>query len=288
MKSVDPGVYPQSTCFSFTPSEVAREYYYYLLWCGHYFCSSRYFMKRETYPYLLVAYVVRSEFHFVYRGESFTAKRGDAVLIDCTEPHYYYASDGLEFRYIHFDGGNAHSLVHHIMEHYGVHFTGEKAAAIGKIIQEIVNAYEKSTPPSLTEISAKIYNLLIAATVTTQVNGEPSPVDVAITYIRDNVGKKITLEELAELTSLSPFYLSHIFKDQTGYSPIDYVIVTRLDQAKVLLIRTNLSISEISYQVGYDNSGSFTNIFKKREGIAPKDFRKREAPSRQNFILRQS
>ncbi len=63
---------------------------------------------------------------------------------------------------------------------------------------------------------------------------EESPVHIAIRYIRDNVGKKITLQELADLSNLSIYYFSHRFKDETGYSPMDYVINLRMDKAKIL------------------------------------------------------
>ena len=55
---------------------------------------------------------------------------------------------------------------------------------------------------------------------------------------------------------------------------MDYVINTRIERANVLLIRTNLSIEEIAYEVGYASSGSLINLFRKHEGISPNRFRK--------------
>ena len=97
---------------------------------------------------------------------------------------------------------------------------------------------------------------------------------MAIRYIRDNVGKKITLQELADLSNLSIYYFSHRFKDETGYSPMDYVINSRMDKAKILLIRTSKTITEIAYEVGYGSSGSFINIFSDKVGCSPKIYRR--------------
>ena len=86
MKSVDVGTLSNSVCFSFTPSELAKKLYFYPTWCGHFFCTSAYFMKRKTYPPLLVVYVREGLFHVEYRKEVFDAKKGDVVLLDCYDP----------------------------------------------------------------------------------------------------------------------------------------------------------------------------------------------------------
>lgn len=69
MKSVDIGVLPNSVCFSFTPSELAKKLYFYPTWCGHYYCTKNYYMKRESFPPLLIVYVRNGIFHFEYLGK---------------------------------------------------------------------------------------------------------------------------------------------------------------------------------------------------------------------------
>ena len=65
MKSVDPGVLSHSTCFSFTPSAIAEKLYFYIPWCGHYFCTSKYFMKRDYYfAFCSLSTYVRDVFTF--------------------------------------------------------------------------------------------------------------------------------------------------------------------------------------------------------------------------------
>ena len=88
------------------------------------------------------------------------------------------------------------------------------------------------------------------------------------------MGEKITLEELADIANLSTYYFSHRFKEETGLSPIDYVINTRLDQAKILLARTFMTVEEIAYEVGYQSSNSLINLFNQKLGFSPKEYRK--------------
>ena len=106
MQSVDPGIRSASVCFPFTPSQTARELLFYPTWCGHYYCTANYFMKRDSYPPLLIAYIRKGRFRVEYRGEFHVAEAGDVLLLDCIEPHYYHAEDGLEFVYMHLEGSN--------------------------------------------------------------------------------------------------------------------------------------------------------------------------------------
>lgn len=275
MKSVDPGIYPKSVCFSFTPSKLAKQLYFYPTWCGHYFCSSNYYMKRDSYPPLLVVFVREGKFHFEYREKSFDAEKGDVVLIDCREPHYYRAYDGLEFLYMHFDGSNSHEICQHILEQRGALIRRDNNVLIGRQLYNMVDFYVHDGIETMFQSSMRIYHIfeyLLAPDITNTVND--NPIDQAIRYIRSNVGKEISLNMLAEIANLSPFYFAHSFKEQTGFVPMEYVINTRIEHAKVLLARTSKSVAEIAYEVGYSSSSSFINIFVKKTGLSPKQYRK--------------
>lgn len=274
MQSVDPGVLSHSYCFSFTPSDLAKKLYYYPTWCGHYFCNSDYFMRRESYPYLLLVYVIDGQFNLEYQNQTLVAKSGEALLIDCQKPHYYHASEGLEFLYIHFDGGNAHELCQQIFETHGYLFNNKASLQVGQMLHDLAEECNKDHVICAPSFSLLIYQFMMALS-TSPTESEKLRVAVirAINYIRRNVDRKITLAELANHANLSRYYFSHLFKAETGYSPQEYIISAKLDKAKVMLKSSAYSISEISYQVGYDNPGSFINLFCKKIGMSPTEFR---------------
>ena len=89
-------------------------------------------------------------------------------------------------------------------------------------------------------------------------------------YIDANMGKSLSLEELAQLTHMSPGYFSRLFKQSTGYTPHQYLIRRRVKQAKELLRQRKLSIADIAYQVGFANQGHLNYHFKKLTGVTPK------------------
>ena len=93
-------------------------------------------------------------------------------------------------------------------------------------------------------------------------------------YIDNHFQRNLTREELSRLVFLNPDYLSRIFKKKMGMSISSYIILKRIDEAKKLLISTNIPVSVISAQVGYDNFAYFTKIFKDKTGMTPNEYRK--------------
>ena len=108
MKTYEIGVLPESEWFFFSPSEETKKMFYYHTMCGHFYCSRDYYIKRETYPPLLLVYVTRGTFFLELKDDTYEAHAGQIAFFDCRQPHYYHASDDLEFYFVHFDGPQAH------------------------------------------------------------------------------------------------------------------------------------------------------------------------------------
>lgn len=90
-------------------------------------------------------------------------------------------------------------------------------------------------------------------------------------YIQENYMKEISLEMFAKDMYLSQVYISKIFKEETGHSPIHFLIQTRLSIAKNLLETQSLPIKEVSQRVGYEDAYHFSKLFKKYYGYPPSD-----------------
>jgi AraC-like DNA-binding protein len=96
-----------------------------------------------------------------------------------------------------------------------------------------------------------------------------------INYLMENYEHKISLDQIAHNMYLSPVYISKIFKEETGESPINYLIKIRLEKAKEILSeREGGSIKNIANEIGYDDVYHFSKLFKKYFGISPQNYRK--------------
>lgn len=95
-------------------------------------------------------------------------------------------------------------------------------------------------------------------------------VEQIVSYFEDHYSEKISLDQIAENIYLSPFYISKIFKSETGDAPIRHLINIRLEKAKELLEHGwEGSIQEVAAQVGYDDVYHFSKLFKKKYGVPP-------------------
>lgn len=98
-------------------------------------------------------------------------------------------------------------------------------------------------------------------------------IEVAMDYIEENYSSYITLEHVAEEVYLNPVYLSHLFKKVTGVKFSEYLNDFRVKKATELLENSTLRIGEISTKVGYKDSRYFSEMFKKRMGLTPNEYR---------------
>ncbi len=101
-------------------------------------------------------------------------------------------------------------------------------------------------------------------------------VQLIMTYMENNYAKDISIEQLATLYYVSPTYLSKIFKDLTGFSPINYLIQIRLKKAHELLTTGDLTVKEVAKAVGYEDAYHFSKSFKKHFGTSPSLVKKQE------------
>lgn len=93
-------------------------------------------------------------------------------------------------------------------------------------------------------------------------------------FIEQNCGRAIRLQELADLTGLSPSHFSHSFKVSTGLAPHEWQMTARLDRAKRLLIDGKLPLAEISAETGFSDQAHFTRAFRKYAGTTPAKWKK--------------
>lgn len=93
-------------------------------------------------------------------------------------------------------------------------------------------------------------------------------------YLNDNYMNDISLQSISANFFISPYHLSHFFKEKTGNSPMNYVNRRRIGEAQTLLIRTKDSITEIATHVGFSNLNNFNIQFQKQVGMSPRQYRK--------------
>ena len=98
-------------------------------------------------------------------------------------------------------------------------------------------------------------------------------IQTCVDYIEMNLNQKIVAKDLAALVGYTEYYLTHKFKEETGLSVANYAKFTKIERAKVLLKSTELSVREISEQLGFATRNYFSHVFQEVTGKTPVEFR---------------
>lgn len=217
-------------------------------------------------------------------------QKGDCIFVPAGQPSYWRCSGGVSYRptlYIHLKPG----LIAQVAE----------ASEIDTERIDLVNCFSKQDlhlqhiamlllaelrsggmmgqmyVESLTQVLV-IHLLRHYSTFTQTITSENrslthSRLQQALDYIHIHLDQELSLGQIAEVINISPTYFASLFKRATGISPHQYVIQERVERAKSLLLKTDLSITDIALQVGFSSQSHLTQQFKRLTGITPKHVR---------------
>jgi len=94
-------------------------------------------------------------------------------------------------------------------------------------------------------------------------------------YIHHNYTQDLTQKQIAKQFNVTPNYLSAAFKKKFGTTMLNYIHELRLRQAKKMLENPDISIIDISHAVGFADAKYFSRIFRQRENLSPREYRKK-------------
>ena len=135
-------------------------------------------------------------------------------------------------------------------------------------------------PDELAALLKRLEAMLLAREQQIAPRREASPaavVESVMIYLRENYDKQIDFAAVADMQAVSAPYLSKLFHDHAGTSPSRYLTDYRMQQAKKLLLDSQLSIKEIAARVGYPDPFHFSKSFKNAVGMSPAQYRERRA-----------
>ncbi len=155
---------------------------------------------------------------------------------------------------------------------------------IGELIVKIYE--EKQNKKNFYKEGAKIYTLLILLNLfrnyiikNNNQHNDSNKIKITkniIKFLKKNYSKRITITDVEKYCGYTKYYLSRIFKEIRGKAIMAQLNDIRIEEAKKLLLNTELCINDISAKCGFDNQSYFGKVFKKITGCSPTDFRKQK------------
>lgn len=279
MRCNETGVLKKSEVYFSSPSQTAKKIYFYPISAGYFFCVDGYHLVRKNYNSLLITHILDGTFTYIKDGKHITARKGDTVILDCYKPHEYYTNDSFESIWIHLAGANSFELFEEIESSNGNLVKCKDIQHIRKLLFRIFDGMKGDNPTTELSVSLDIYKIFteLLNPQSAKSKGENSYEDSIQSvkeYIAENLNENLTVSRLAEIVNMSSSHFSRVFKQQTGFSPYDYILISRLNRAKYLLQVTDMTVSSIAYEIGFNSESNFIYFFTENEGISPGKFRR--------------
>lgn len=283
MHFTEAGILPRSVRYLFTPSSLAERLFFYPTRIGHYFCNRDYHfhgnceiaMQPGHHLHYMVFQIKQGILALQLEGTSYTASAGSMVLFDCKRPHEYWArTDDLEFYWMVFDGPMAQPFYQQIllMRENQQLFPAPDVAQVLLLFERLLT-YAGLSARRPEHTMAELIHSLLCMLLAGPGNAD-TLVDRALAFMDARFTESLSVEDIAAQVGLSASHFTKYFRQQTGYSPHEYMVLRRIDHAKELLLSTDQTISQIAYASGYNSEENFIRSFKKKVGTSPTLFRR--------------
>lgn len=161
-------------------------------------------------------------------------------------------------------------------ENYFFYNNIELAGTINKLIKECMG--NSITKDALADLTLQELIVRIVQTQTAKIyDGDHlvnanSPIGEVIEFIKKNIQESLNLKDLSDKACMSSTSFYRHFKRELGMSPIEFILNEKIKYAKKLLSNPKINVSEVSYASGFEDANYFIRLFKKYEGVTPKQY----------------
>lgn len=282
MKSHEELVSPDSDYFIYSPSKQALDMFLYPMQCGSFSYLPGYSLTRDSFDSFLLMYVQKGELSLTFEGNTRLVTAGSFILLDCYKLHSYSTTKGWECLWCHFDGITARAYYNSVVSRLGNVFSMPDTTPVLAKLTAILKIFSSGSPvrePLLSKYLTDILTEFLLYTPTSiYTRSYTNITEEIITYINEHFRENILLEDLASHAGLSQYHFIRIFKKETGFTPHEYIINTRIATAKYLLKNSRLSVKDICFTTGFSCESVFCSAFKRHQGMTPAQYRALEQP----------
>lgn len=245
--------------------------------------------KTHSGHYAELMHVVSGSCELVTKKGRFRAAPGDTLLVPTNTAHRdeFDFGLGLHVYMVHFSWKAEAAFLRHVDNRLLQNLPAAAKAEIGKVFSYLQTDIRRDSEADKLVIRSRVLLILLLmlreAFRAKEGSKDPEADDYgprhrrqlmlrAKAYLEGHYNAPVSLQEIAQSLRVSPFYLSHVFSEETDFSLFAYLTLLRMKKAKLLLGEGNLNVSEVASAVGYENSNYFSKVFKRHFGRSPRRF----------------
>lgn len=253
---------------------------------GYYPHAEYHFRERqEPINQYVFIYCVKGSGWFKLRGQRYEVHADQYFILPAGEPHTYASCEDNPWTiyWIHFKGKVASAYAEGAAQPIDLSPNIRSRISLrNNLFEEMFNTLKMGySNGNLRFVCASLHYYLGTLRFLQQYreagrsneNETDDPIHAAIHYMTENIGKHISIEEIAGFIGYSVSQFSLLFNKQTGYSPIAYFNLLKIQHACQLLDFTDMKINQICFKIGIDDSYYFSRLFTKIMGVSPLKYR---------------
>lgn len=271
-----------------TPSEEFLNSSIYITWAGHRYCTNVHNVGPRVMDSYKLVFVLSGRGYLKQGTSDFIPlSQGDMFVLFPRSRHQYYADadDPWELMWVAFNGTLCNLLLSDLeLTQDNYILSNALNHSIQRTLQTLINSLGDTDDTNRLCATGQLYILFTYIKQITDANKKRSEelkqdpcVWKAIRFIEQNYYLDLDVEMLCKHVNYSRSYLSRIFKSEINMSIPEYTNMIRIQNAKTLLVESDMPMREISTSVGINDSFYFSKLFKKLTGQTPRDYRQMHA-----------
>lgn len=253
--------------------------FYKIIFTGYEEDGKNHYLKRSEHDSYMFTFCIKGHGYIKYHNKVHEFQKDDLLFINCMDEHEMWTDkDGMTLIYIHLQNPSLEAFLAYVQNITGIVIScPNDSIGFVSTIKGIHKTIEEKKFDEC-DASIKIYEMLLRLRkhvhdMSTYIAFAPETIRKATEYIEDHFTARLSLDEIAQEVGLSKYYLEKKFKECLGVPVSQYIAKKRITKAQELLIQTDLSVSEISSEVGLLDSQVLIRMFKKNLGITPYQYR---------------
>lgn len=240
-------------------------------------------VRNQGYPAYQLAVCTGGNGEFVCTGSRHSIRRGDVFIFVPRVPHEYYPLNSeWSIHFFTFNGEGVHGIMKYMnIESCAVYSMDEDELNIFiKKMDRLHEAFKTEAGFTSSVLMMDILSETHKQKMKKPDEGQFSEemheriVTPVIRYMRETYKENISLDDMCDVAEVSKSYLCRIFKKKTGMSPVQYLMNIRVEEAKKLLVSTDMRIKRITNEVGFNDISYFCAVFREKVGITPDEYRR--------------
>lgn len=239
--------------------------------------------RRKGSPQHILIYCIKGEGWYQLNDRKYAVKPNQVFILPANVAHRYGtdAANPWTIYWLHFTGFRAHCFLEFLQQNTdSLPITVSPQPERFQLFEDILSHVEMSynmdnivyANSSLARFLATFNNAVYNPNPINAPNEDP--ISRTITFMKENLIRSLSLEELAAIAGMSASHYSAVFRTKVQSAPINFFTFLKIQEACRLLENTRQRIKEVAYQIGYNDPYHFSRVFASVMGVAPRDFRK--------------